>query len=103
MFSEDANEAISALLGNKASAYGSEGTSSVGGVAPFDRGKVSLPSSAASAPLLTELLCGEPLDAVKGFETCVLNSTAEQEVIDSSPSVRPRLYFDPILKSNPKK
>ena len=100
-FSESTDEAVSALLKNKPSVH-VDAECSVGGMATFDFGRISLPEHVHSCPRLSDVLQGEALKAVEGFETSIFNSVDEQQRVDAACDVRPRLYMDPVLAARPK-
>ena len=99
-FGESEHEAISALLKGKASVYSSDAACSVGGLATFDLGRISLPESVHDCPYLEDVLQGEALKAIQGFSNYILNSEEEQKLVDAS-TKRPCLYMDPVLSAQP--
>ena len=99
-FSETEHEAVRALLRGKAGVYESAGDS-VGGLATFDSGRISLPEHVHDCPLLAGALSGEALEAIESFESVILNSAAEQSAIDANVK-QPCLYHDPVLAAQPR-
>ena len=89
------HEALRQLLHTDAR-YCEGGGESVGDVAPFGAGAVSLPAAAHRAPAVAELLGGEG-EVFKRFEESMLRS--EEEYLRHIEDVgEPRIHLDPRLK-----
>ena len=90
------HEAARTLLRTQAG-YGLDDTT----VAPFQDGKVSLPSSAVSCPRAVDLLGGRARTSLENFETEILRSDADVWQHDALEG-RVEPYMDVVLSKNKK-
>ena len=67
-----------------------------GGLALYDATRLSVPDSAVDSVSLTELLRSDARDCVSRWSELMLNSEAEQKLVDATIEP-PRLCHDPIL------